>query len=74
MGSGMDQYLANQLTNAGIFEVVTDPKKADAILTDNVRRGIPKQTRTICIRRLRPYRQPQPAAEEKDMGNRNELR
>jgi hypothetical protein len=36
MGSGMDQYLANQLTNSGIFEVVTDPKKADAIVTDNV--------------------------------------
>ena len=39
MGSGMDQYLANQLTKAGIFEVVTDPKKADAILTDNVGEG-----------------------------------
>jgi len=36
MGSGMDQFLANQLTKQGIFEVVTDPKKADAILTDNV--------------------------------------
>jgi len=36
MGSGMDQYLANQLTTSGIFEVVTDPKKADAIVTDNV--------------------------------------
>jgi hypothetical protein len=36
MGSGMDQYLANQLTKSGIFVVVTDPKKADAILTDNV--------------------------------------
>lgn len=36
MGSGMDQYLANQLTKSGIFEVVTDPKKADAIVTDNV--------------------------------------
>jgi len=32
----MDQYLANQLTKAGIFEVVTDPKKADAIITDRV--------------------------------------
>jgi acyl-CoA synthetase (AMP-forming)/AMP-acid ligase II len=36
MSSGMDQYLANQLTKAGLFEVVTDPKKADAILTDRV--------------------------------------
>jgi hypothetical protein len=36
MGSGLDQYLANQLTKDGIFEVVTDPKKADAIVTDNI--------------------------------------
>jgi hypothetical protein len=36
MGSGMDQYLANQLTNSGIFAVVTDPMKADAILTDQL--------------------------------------
>jgi hypothetical protein len=36
MGSGMDQYLANQLTEAGVFEVVTDPKRADAIVTDSV--------------------------------------
>ncbi len=36
MSSGMDQFLANQLTTAGLFEVVTDPKVADAIVTDNV--------------------------------------
>jgi hypothetical protein len=36
MSAGMDQYLANQLTKAGIFEVVTDPKRADAIVTDRV--------------------------------------
>ena len=43
MGSGMDQYLANQLTTAGIFEVVTDPKKADAIVTDNVGEAFQKK-------------------------------
>jgi hypothetical protein len=36
MASGMDQYLANQLTKDGVFEVVTDPKAADAIVTDHV--------------------------------------
>jgi hypothetical protein len=36
MSASMDQYLANQLVKAGIFEVVTDPKKADAIITDRV--------------------------------------
>jgi hypothetical protein len=36
MGSGLDQYLATQITRNGVFEVVTDPKKADAILTDRI--------------------------------------
>ncbi len=36
MGNGEDQFLANQLTSSGVFQVVTDPKKADAILTDRV--------------------------------------
>jgi hypothetical protein len=36
MSAGLDQFLATQLTKAGIFDVVTDPKKADAIITDRV--------------------------------------
>ena len=36
MSGGMDQYLANQLTTLGVFQVVTDPKKADAIITDRL--------------------------------------
>ena len=36
MGNGIDQYLANRLAAAGVFQVVTDPQKADAILTDRV--------------------------------------
>jgi hypothetical protein len=36
MSSGMDQFLANEFTKSGVFEVVTDPKKADAIVTDRV--------------------------------------
>jgi hypothetical protein len=36
MTASMDQFLASQLVKAGIFEVVTDPKKADAIITDRV--------------------------------------
>ncbi|HTW63282.1 MAG TPA: hypothetical protein VME17_01645 [Bryobacteraceae bacterium] len=39
MSAGMDQFLANELTKSGIFEVVTDPKKADAIMTDRVGEG-----------------------------------
>ena len=36
MGGGMDQFLANQLTAQGVFQVVTDPQKADAILSDRL--------------------------------------
>ncbi len=36
MSGGLDQYLALQLTSQGVLQVVTDPKKADAILTDGI--------------------------------------
>jgi hypothetical protein len=36
MSSGMDQYLANQLTSMGVLQVVTDPQKADAVITDQL--------------------------------------
>src|SRR5882724_4190701 len=39
MSGGLDQYLANRLTSAGVFKVVTDPKLADAIFTDQLGSG-----------------------------------
>ena len=33
---GLDQYLANRLTDDHIFQVVTDPKQADAVFTDRI--------------------------------------
>jgi hypothetical protein len=36
MSGGLDQYLANRLTRGGAIQVVTDPQKADAILTDRI--------------------------------------
>jgi hypothetical protein len=36
MAGGLDQYLALRLTSQGILQVVTDPQKADAILTDGI--------------------------------------
>lgn len=36
MRLGFDQYLANQLSQSGLLHVVTDPKKADGILTDHL--------------------------------------
>jgi hypothetical protein len=43
MRGGMDQYLANQLTNAGVVRVVADPKKADAIFTDRLGESFEKK-------------------------------
>jgi hypothetical protein len=36
MSGGLDQYLAIRLANGGGLQVVTDPKKADAIFTDRI--------------------------------------
>jgi hypothetical protein len=39
MGKGLDQYLANQLTGNHVFQVVTDPKLADTVFTDQLGEG-----------------------------------
>ena len=36
MSRGMDQYLANRLAAERLFKIVSDPKLADAVLTDRV--------------------------------------
>lgn len=36
MSSGLEQYLASQLTTDAVLQVVTDPQKADAVFTDHL--------------------------------------
>ncbi len=36
MRNGFDQYLAGRLTEQHLFQVVADPKAADAVFTDRV--------------------------------------
>ena len=36
MRNALDQYLASQLTQQHLFQVVSDPKAADAVFTDRV--------------------------------------
>jgi hypothetical protein len=36
MSNGLDQYLAAQLTAGSVLQVVTNPQKADAVLTDHL--------------------------------------
>jgi hypothetical protein len=39
MSKGLDQYLANRLTTDKVFQIVTDPKLADAVFTDQIGEG-----------------------------------
>jgi hypothetical protein len=36
MAGGFDQYLANRIAGSGAFQVVADPKKADAVFTERL--------------------------------------
>jgi len=57
MANGMDQFLANQLTNMGVFQVVADANKADAILTDRLGETFEDKMKVLY---------PPPAAPEKE--------
>ena len=62
MSRGLDQYLANQLTSGHVLQVVTDPKLADVILTENIGEGFQAKLETIS-----PTPEPdQPEAPDKD--------
>ncbi len=58
MSGGMDQYLADRLTRMGVLQVVTDPQKADAIITDRL--GEPFEAKLKDL-----YPPPAPAKDEK---------
>jgi hypothetical protein len=55
MYRGLDQYLANRLTTAHVFQVVTDPKQADAVFTDRLGEAFQSQLETM-------FPPPEPAA------------
>ena len=40
MSNGLDQYLAVQLTTGAVLQVVIDPQKADAVITDHLGEGL----------------------------------
>ncbi len=61
MRLGFDQYLANQLSQSGLLRVVTDPKKADGVLTDHLGESFEATMDEINP----PPKPPQPAAEAK---------
>lgn len=61
MGNSLDQFLANRLTAAGIFQVVTDPQKADAIFSDKIGLGLEQK-----LDELYPPPVPKKADDDKD--------
>jgi len=65
MSRGLDQYLANRLTNEHLFQVVTDPKRADAIFTDRIGESFEEKLTDI-LPSPEPVAKPNPPAEEPD--------
>jgi hypothetical protein len=59
MPYGYDQYLANRLTRDGVFQVVTDPQKADGVLTDRLGKSFEDR-----MEELYPAPKPEPPAGE----------
>jgi len=59
MSSGMDQYIASNITRQGLFQVVTDPQRADAILTDRIGESFEKKLDEL-------YPPPKPEKPKKD--------
>jgi hypothetical protein len=47
MSRGLDQYLASRIASEHLFQVVTDPKLADAVLSDRVGETLQAQLETI---------------------------
>lgn len=47
MARGFDQYVVTHLTTSGVFQVVTDPKLADAVLTDRIGETLQNQLEVI---------------------------
>lgn len=61
MSNGLDQYMANRLAAESLFEVVTDPKLADAVFTDQI--GLAFERR---LDEFFPPEKPPAAEESKD--------
>jgi hypothetical protein len=61
MGSGLDQYLATRLVEMHLFQVVTDPKRADAVFVDRIGEGLEDK-----LAELYPEEKKKPENDDKD--------
>jgi hypothetical protein len=69
MSSGLDLHIANRLTDGHVLQVVTDPKKADVIMTDKIGPGFEDRMLELYPP---PPEPPKPEAKEKDKGKAKE--
>ena len=65
MGNSFDQYLANNITNQKVMRVVTDPQKADFILTDRLGEAFQSKLEEI-------YPPEKPVVEKKDAAKKDD--
>lgn len=71
MAHGLEQYLANRLTGEHVFIVVTDPKKADAVITDHLGDNLDATLETIAPSPKPPEEAKiEPPADDKGKGNK----
>jgi hypothetical protein len=70
MARGMDQYLANRLTEGHVFQVVVDPKLADAVFTDRLGEGFEAKLDNLLPKPAPP--DPEPVAKKADKAEKGE--
>ena len=75
MSKGLDQYLANRLTNEHVFQIVTDPKLADAVLTEHIGDSFQAKLDELFPppETEKPEKPEKPAKKKDDEGNANPL-
>jgi hypothetical protein len=69
MSKGLDQYLAHRITDEHIFQIVTDPKQADAVFTDQIGEGFEARLEEIfpTPEKDKPAAKPKPKKDEEEV-------
>lgn len=68
MARGLDQYLAHRITDEHLFQIVTDPKQADAVFTDQIGEGFEARLEEISPtpEPKKPAPKPKPKTDEQE--------
>jgi hypothetical protein len=66
MSRGLDQYLASRLTEEHVFRVVTDPKLADTVFTDQIGEGFEAKLEELFPSPVKDHPAPKPKPKPED--------